>query len=73
MGFYPEPDSYSWNKIRVELKLSNYATKSELKKQTGVHKQGFVTYLATLKPNVNKLDVDKLKTVPADLSKLNNE
>ena len=49
MGFYPEPDSYSWNKIRVELKLSNYATKSELKKQTGVHTQGFVTYLATLK------------------------
>ena len=30
MNFFP-PDSYSKNKIEVELDLSNYATKSDLR------------------------------------------
>ena len=29
----PVPDSYSRNKIKVELDFSNYATKSEVKKK----------------------------------------
>ena len=32
---YFSPCSYSKNEIEVELDLSNYATKSELKKATG--------------------------------------
>ena len=31
MKYYPKPDSYERNKIKVELHLSNYATKSYLK------------------------------------------
>ena len=34
MSFYPRPDSYSKNKIKVELDLSDYANKSEVKKGT---------------------------------------
>ena len=33
MSYYVEEDSHSRNKIKVELDLSNYETKSEVKKQ----------------------------------------
>ena len=36
MSYYPEPDSYGRNKIKVELDLYNYATKSNIKNVTGV-------------------------------------
>ena len=32
MSYFPEPDSYGRNKTESELDLSNYATKSEIKK-----------------------------------------
>ena len=32
MSYFPEPHTHSKNKIEVELHLSNYATKSDLKK-----------------------------------------
>ena len=36
MSYFPEPYTRSKNKIKVELELSNYATKSDLKSATGV-------------------------------------
>ena len=33
MSYYVEEDSHSRNKIKVELDLSNYETKSEVKEQ----------------------------------------
>ena len=36
MNYFPGPYSYSKNKIKVELDLSKYATKSDLKNATGV-------------------------------------
>ena len=33
MSHFPEPHTQSRNKIKVELDLSNYATKSDLKMQ----------------------------------------
>ena len=33
MSYYVEEDSHSRNKIKIELDLSNYETKSEVKKQ----------------------------------------
>ena len=33
MGYFPQPNSYGQNKIKVELDLSNYATKFYLKMQ----------------------------------------
>ena len=60
--------------IKVELDLSNYATKPDLKDITHVEVSSFAskTNLAALKTEVDKLDTDKLKTVPNDLAKLSN-
>ena len=60
--------------IKVELDLSNYATKDNLKDITHVDTSSFAskTNLATLKTEIDKIDTDKLKTVPDDLAKLSN-
>ena len=54
------------------MDLSNYATKAYLKNATGVDTSKFAKKvdLDSLKSNVNKLDIDKIKTVPDDLSNL---
>ena len=59
---------------KLELDLSNYATKTDLKNITHVDVSSFAskTNLAALKTEVDKIDTDKLKTTPADLAKLTN-
>ena len=54
--------------------MRNYATKTDLKNVTLVDGSSFAskTNLASLKPEVDKIDADKLKTVPVDLAKLSN-
>ena len=54
--------------------MSDYATKSYLKNATDVDTSEFTRKvdLANLKSDIDDLDIDKLKTVPADLSKLSN-
>ena len=71
--YYPPYKSFNKN-IKVELDLTNYATKSDLKNIThvGVSSYASKTNLAALKSEVDKIDVDKLKTVPDDLAKLSN-
>ena len=58
--------------MKVELDLSNYVTKAELKNATGVDTSKFAKKvdLANLKSNADELDVDKFKNVPANLSSL---
>ena len=58
----------------VKVDLSNYATKADLKNVTQVDTSRFAlkTNLASLKTEVDKLDIDKLVPVPADLSKLSD-
>ena len=58
--------------MKVELDLSNYVTKAELKNATGVDTLKFAKKvdLANLKSNADELDVDKFKNVPANLSSL---
>ena len=58
----------------VEIDLSNYATKADIKNISHDDTSGFAlkTNLANLKTEVDKLDIDKLKPVPTDLSKLSN-
>ena len=70
---YP-PYKSSSNNIKVELDLTNYATKDDVKNITHVDVSSFAskTNLAALKTGVDKIDVDKLKTVPVDLAKLSN-
>ena len=36
MSYHPEPDSYIRNKVKVELHLSNYATKKKIDYDNGV-------------------------------------
>ena len=69
--YFPEP-IFSEANVKVELKLSNYATKTDLKNTTGVDISSFAkkSDLASLKSKVDKLDVNKLVPVPVDLSKL---
>ena len=73
MGYYPSYKSSS-NNVKVELDVTNYATKTDLKNVTHVDVSSFAskTNLAALKPEVDKIDTDKLKTAPADLAKLTN-
>ena len=71
---YCPPYKSSSNNIKVELDLSNYATKKDINDITHVDVSGFAskTNLAALKTAVDKIDADKLKTVPVDLAKLSN-
>ena len=70
MSYYP-PYIISSNNVKVELDLTNYATKTDLKNITHVGVSSFAN-LAALKTEVDKIDTDKLKTAPTDLAKLTN-
>ena len=73
MSYYP-PYRSSSNNIKVELDLSNYATKDDVKNITHVDVSSYATKtnLAALNTEVDNIDIDKLKTVPDDLTKLSN-
>ena len=74
MSQYFPPYNNSSNNIKGELDLSNYATKDDVKNITHVDVNSFAskTNLTALKTEVDKIDNDKLKTVPDDLAKLSN-
>ena len=61
-GYFPEPKSIG-GRVKIELDLSNYATKADLKNETGVDTSKFAKKAdsADLKSNFDKLDIDKLK------------
>ena len=71
--YFPKPKSFIEN-IKVTVDLSYYAIKVDIKNITHVDTSHFAlkTNLANLKTEVDKIDIDKLKTVPVDLSKLSN-
>ena len=71
---YYSPYKSSSNNFKVELDLTNYAIKTDLKNITHVDVSSFAskTNLAELKTEVDKIDVDKLKTTPTDLAILSN-
>ena len=58
--------------IHVKVDLSNCITKTDLNNVTHVDTSSFAlkTNLASLKPEVDKLDIDKLAPVAVDLRKL---
>ena len=68
------PPYGSSNNIKVQLDLSNYATKDDVKNITHIDVISYATKtnLAALKSEVDKIDVDKLKAKPTDLAKLSN-
>ena len=72
--YFAEPKT-SVGRVKAELDLSNHATTEDLKTTTGVETPKFVikVYLANLKSNVDKLDIDQLKVVPTKSSNLKSE
>ena len=71
--YFPPYRSFGGN-INVKIDLSNYATKADLKDATGIDTSNFAlkSNLASLKTEVDKLDIDKLVLVPVDLSKVSD-
>ena len=74
MSQYFLPYRSSGGNIKVELDLSSYATKTDLKNMTNVDVSSFALKinLANLKTEVDKIDFAKLTPVPDDLAKLSN-
>ena len=74
MSQYFPPSRSSGKNFKVELDFSNYVTKTDLKNVTHVDLSSFVSKrnLASLKTEVDKLEIAKLIPVPNDLTKLSN-
>ena len=70
----PKPFRSFGGNTKVKVDLSNYTTKTDLKNVTHVHTSSFVLKkkLASLKSQVDKLDIDKLAQVHVDLSELSD-
>ena len=71
---FPKPYEPFGGNINIKVDLSNYATKTDFKKAKGIDKSNLAlkSNLAKLKAGLDKIDADKLKTVPDDLSKPSN-
>ena len=69
------PHRSSGGNIKVELDLSRYATKTDLKNVVQVNVSSFPskTNPASLKTEVDKLDIAKSTPVSDDLAKVSNE
>ena len=72
--YFPKPYEPLKGDINAQVEISNYARNVDLNNATGIgtSKLALKSNLASLKAKVDKIDVDKLKTVPVDLSKLSN-
>ena len=72
--YIPELKSLE-GRLQVELDLSNYGTKADLKKETGVDTSKFAKKidLVNLKSYIDKLDIDKYKNVPVNWSNLESK
>ena len=72
--YFPKPYQPFGGDINVKVDLSNYATKTDLKNISHIDVSSYAlkSNLASLKTEVNKLDIDKLTSVPIDLAKLRN-
>ena len=72
--YFPKLYGSFGGNINVKGDISNYATKADLKNVTHIDTSRFAlkTNLASLKTEVDEQDVDKLVSVPVDLSKLSD-
>ena len=72
--YFPKPYEPFGGDINVKVDLSNYATKADLKDATGINtsKLAVKSDLASLKAEIDKLDIDKLMPAPVDLSQLSD-
>ena len=72
--YFPKPFRSFGRKINVKVDLSNYATKVDIKNIWHIDASSFAlkTNLASLKTEVDKLDIDKLGPILAYLNKLSD-
>ena len=73
--YFPKPlNSHFGDSIKVKIDLSNHAAKADIKDISHVDTSSFAlkTNLASLKTEIDKLGIDKLKPLPDDVSKLSN-
>ena len=72
--YFPKPYEPFGGDINVKVDLSNYVTKSDLKNISHIDVSSYAlkSNLASLKTEVDKLDIDKLTLVPIDLAKLSD-
>ena len=71
--YFPKLKSLEGN-VKVKLDLPNYATKADLKNAINFDTSRFAKKadFATLKSDIDKLDIGKLETAPVDLNKLSD-
>ena len=72
--YFPKPYEPFGRDVNVEIDLFNYARKTDIKNISHIDTSSFAlkSNLASLKTEVDKLDIDKLVPVPVDLSKLSD-
>ena len=72
--YFPKPYEPFGGDINVKVDLSDYATKTDIKNISHIDTSSFAlkSNLASLKTEVDKLDIDKLVPVPVDLNKLSD-
>ena len=72
--YFPKLHEHYIGNVKVELDLSNFVTKADLKEATAVDTSNLASKsdLAGLKAEVDKIDIDKLRTIHIDPSNLNN-
>ena len=72
--YFPKPYKPFGGDISVKVDFSNYASKTDIKNISHVDTSSFAlkSNLASLKTEVDKLDINQLVLVPVDLSKLSD-
>ena len=72
--YFPKPYERFGGDINVNVDLSNYATETDIRNIAHVDISSFAlkSNLASLKTEVDKVDIDKLVHVALDLNKLND-
>ena len=73
--YYPEPYESFGRDINVNVDLSNYAIKTDIKNVSHGDTLSFAlkSNLASLRTEVDKLDIDKLKSLPNNLTNLKSK
>ena len=72
--YFPKLYNLFGGDINDKVDLSNYEIKTDLKNVTGIDTSKLVpkSGLVSLKAEINKLNIDKLVSVPVDISKLSD-
>ena len=70
--YFPRPYEPFSRDINVKVDLSNYATKTDIKNISHFDSSNFAlkSNLASVKTEVDKLDIDKLKNLKSKVNKL---